>query len=130
MGLETTAAIEMYDKIDQFDVTIAQGGAQGVSPFASQIYFSCKQTEPAHYQTYSRNCAIDEGFVAARKEIDDAKRTEIFKGLSKLIGDEVEKVSWWTTNALSAKTKRLDGVKIPPNTREFIVGVQNWVLNP
>ena len=46
------------------------------------------------------------------------------------IGDEVEKVSWWTTNALSAKTKRLDGVKIPPNTREFIVGVQNWVLNP
>ena len=45
-----------------------------------------------------------------------------------MIGDEVEKVSWWTTNALSAKTKRLDGVKIPPNTREFIVGVQNWVL--
>ena len=34
MGLDTTAAIEMYDKIDQFDVTIAQGGAQGVSPFA------------------------------------------------------------------------------------------------
>ena len=130
MGLDTTAAIEMYDKIDQFDVTIAQGGAQGVSPFASQIYFACTQTEPAHFQTYSRNCAIDEGFVNARKEIDDAKRLEIFKSLSKIIGDEVEKVSWWTTNALSAKTKRLDGVKIPPNTREFIVGVQNWVLNP
>ena len=75
MGLDTTAAIEMYDKIDQFDVTIAQGGAQGVGPFASQIYFSCKQTEPAHFKTYSRNCAIDEGFVAARKEIDPAKRT-------------------------------------------------------
>ncbi len=130
IGLETTAAIEMYDKIDQFDVTIAQGGAQGVSPFASQIYFSCKQTEPAHFKTYSRNCAIDDGFVAARKEIDETKRTEIFKSVSKLINDEVEKVSWWTTNALSAKTKRLQGVTIPPDTREFITGVQNWTLTP
>ena len=68
--------------------------------------------------------------MAARKELDDAKRTEIFKHVSKLINDEVEKVSWWTTNALSAKTKRLDGVTIPPDTREFITGVQNWVLNP
>jgi peptide/nickel transport system substrate-binding protein len=129
-GLDTTAAIEMYDKIDQFDVTIAQGGDQGVGPFRSQIYFSCKQEEPAHFKTYSRNCAIDEGFVAARKEIDEAKRTEIFKGISKLINDEVEKVSWWTTNALSAKSKRLQGVTIPPDTREFIVGVQNWSLTP
>ncbi len=130
MGLDTTAAIEMYDKIDQFDVTIAQGGAQGVSPFASQIYFSCKQTEPAHFKTYSRNCAIDDGFVAARKELDPAKQKEIFKSVSKLINNEIEKVSWWTTNALSAKVKRLDGVTIPPDTREFITGVQNWVLNP
>ena len=34
MGLDTTAAIEAYDKIDTYDVTIAQGGAQGVGPFA------------------------------------------------------------------------------------------------
>ena len=74
--------------------------------------------------------ALHEIYHLLSGEIDDAKRTEIFKGLSKLIGDEVEKVSWWTTNALSAKTKRLEGVKIPPNSREFIVGVQNWVLNP
>jgi peptide/nickel transport system substrate-binding protein len=128
IGLDTTAAIEMYDKIDQFDVTIAQGGDQGVGPFRSQVYFSCKQEEPAHFKTYSRNCAIDDGFVAAREEIDPAKRTEIFKGLSKLINQEVEKVSWWTTNALSAKVKGLQGVTIPPDTREFIIGVQNWTL--
>jgi peptide/nickel transport system substrate-binding protein len=128
IGLDTTAAIEMYDKIDQFDVTIAQGGDQGVGPFRSQIYFSCKQVEPAHFKTYSRNCAIDDAFVAARKEIDPAKRTEIFKRISKLINQEVEKVSWWTTNALSAKVKGLNGVTIPPDTREFIVGVQNWTL--
>jgi peptide/nickel transport system substrate-binding protein len=128
IGLDTTAAIDFYEKIDQYDVTIAQGGDQGVGPFRTQIYYSCKQEDPPHYKTYSRNCAIDEGFVAARKEVDAAKRTEIFKGISKLINEEVEKVSWWTTNALSAKVKGLDGVSIPPNTREFIVGVQNWTL--
>ena len=130
MGLETTAAIEMYDKIDQFDVTIAQGGARASARSRPRSTSAASRPNRPTTRPTSRNCAIDEGFVAARKEIDDAKRTEIFKGLSKLIGDEVEKVSWWTTNALSAKTKRLDGVKIPPNTREFIVGVQNWVLNP
>ncbi len=128
IGLDTTAAIDFYEKIDQYDVVIAQGGDQGVGPFRTQIYFSCKQEDPPHYKTYSRNCAIDEGFVAARKEVDDAKRTEIFKSITKLINEEVEKVSWWTTNALSAKVKGLQGVTIPPNTREFIVGVQNWTL--
>ncbi len=130
IGLDTTAAIDFYEKIDQYDVTIAQGGDQGVGPFRSQIYYSCKQEDPPHFKTYSRNCAIDEGFVAARMEVDPAKRTEIFKGISKLINDEVEKVSWWTTNALSAKSKRLQGVTVPPNTREFIVGVWNWTLTP
>jgi peptide/nickel transport system substrate-binding protein len=129
MGLDTTAAIEMYDKIDQYDVTIAQGGAQGVGPFESAIYFNCTQTEPAHWKTYSRNCDIDKGFADARKELDPAKRNEIFKHISKIINDEVEKQSWWTTNALSAKVKGLQGVTIPPNTREFIVGVQNWTLS-
>ena len=41
------------------------------------------------------------------------KQTEIFKSVSKLINDEIEKVSWWTTNALSAKTKRLAGCHDP-----------------
>jgi peptide/nickel transport system substrate-binding protein len=128
MGLDTTAAIDMYEKIDQYDVVIAQGGDQGVGPFRSQVYYNCTQTEPAHWRTYSRNCAIDEGFIAARKEIDATKRTEIFKGVSKLINDEVEKVSWWTTNALSAKVKGLQGVTIPPDTREFIVHPHLWTL--
>ena len=93
IGLDTDGRDRDVRQDRQFDVTIAQGGAQGVGPFESQIYFSCKQTEPAHYKTYSRNCAIDDGFVAARKEIDAEKRTEIFKHISKLINDEVEKVA-------------------------------------
>ncbi len=128
MGLESAAAVPMYDKIDQFDVTIAQGGDQGVGPFRTQIYYSCKQTDPPHFKTYSRNCAIDDAFVAARKELDPAKRTDIFKSISKMLAAEAEKVSFWTTNALSAKSKGLQGVVVPPDTREFILGAENWTL--
>ena len=128
MGLESAAAVPQYDKIDTFDVTIAQGGDQGIGPFRTQIYYSCKQTEPPHFQTYSRNCAIDDAFVAARKELDAAKRDVIFKDISKMLAAEAEKVSFWTTNALSAKGKGLQGVVIPPDTREFILGAETWTL--
>ena len=129
MSLDTATAVAQYDKIDTYDVTIAQGGDQGLSPFRTQLYYSCKQTDPAVWQTYSHNCAIDDGFVAARKELDPTKRNTIFKTISGLINKELDKASWWTTNALSAKTKALQGVSIPPNTREFIIGVQNWTLS-
>jgi peptide/nickel transport system substrate-binding protein len=128
IGLESAAAVPFYDKIDQFDVTIAQGGDQGVGPFRTQIYYSCKQTDPPHFKTYSRNCAIDDAFVAARKELDPAKQTAIFQSISKMLAAEAEKVSFWTTNALSAKVKGLQGVVIPPDTREFILGAEKWTL--
>jgi ABC-type transport system substrate-binding protein len=128
MGLDTATAVAQYDKVDTYDVTIAQGGDQGLSPFRTEQYYSCKQTDPAVWQTYSHNCAIDADFAAARKELDPTKRNAIFQNASLVINQELDKASWWTTNALSAKIKGLQGVSIPPNTREFIIGVQNWTL--
>ncbi len=128
IGLDSAAAVPAYDAIDTYDVTIAQGGDQGVSPFRTELYYSCKQVDPPHFKTYSRNCAIDDAFAAARKELDPAKQLAIFKSISKMTGDEVEKVSFWTTNALSAKAKGLQGVVIPPDTREFILGAEKWTL--
>jgi len=52
----------------------------------------------------------------------------IFKSISKMLAEEAEKISFWTTNALSAKAKGLQGVTIPPDTREFIVGAEKWTL--
>jgi ABC-type transport system substrate-binding protein len=127
-GLDSPAAIELYNKVDQWEIIVAQGGDQGVGPFRTQSYYNCTQTEPGVWLAYSKNCKIDELFIEARKEVDPEKRNEIFKQISKEINNEVDKVSWWTTNALSAKVKGLEGVTVPPNTREFIVGAHEWTL--
>ncbi len=128
IGLESTAAIEFYNKIDEWEVIIAQGGDQGVGPFRTQNYYNCDQVEPAVNKAYLKDCKVDELFLQARREVDDAARTEIFKQISKILNVATDRVSYWTTNALSAKAKGLQGVNIPPNTREFIVGVQNWTF--
>jgi peptide/nickel transport system substrate-binding protein len=127
-GLESTAAIELYNKIDQWEILIAQGGDQGVGPFKTESYFDCEQNEPAVWQAYLKDCEINKLYAQARKELDETKRTEIFKQISSRINKGFDRVSFWTTNALSAKVKGLQGVQIPPNTREFITGAYKWTL--
>ena len=130
LGFDTTAAIDYYNRIEDWEIIIAQGGDQGLGPFRTQNYYNCKLEDPARNKAYIRDCRIDELFMQARGEPDAAKRNEIFKQISGILNKAVDQVSFWTANALSAKTERLQGVTVPPNTREFIVGVQHWTLTP
>ena len=92
-GLESTAAIEFYNKIDQWEIIIAQGGDQGVGPFRTQAYYNCDQVEPAVNKAYLKDCEVDELFLQARREVDDAARTEIFKRISKILNVATDRVS-------------------------------------
>ena len=76
----------------------------------------------------SKDCNIDELFLDARRELDPDEAERDLQADHKHHQRGGRQVSCWTTNALSAKVKGLEGVTIPPNTREFIVGVQNWTL--
>jgi peptide/nickel transport system substrate-binding protein len=129
-GMDSTAAIEAYNKIDQWEIIIAQGGDQGAGPFRTKNYYvPCTLKEPAVNQAYFKDCKIDELYDQATKEIDDAKRIEIFKQIEGIINKAVFHTSLWTTNALSAKAKGLQGVSVPANTREFIASkVWLWTL--
>jgi peptide/nickel transport system substrate-binding protein len=128
IGLETAAAGDYYNKLDQYEVVIVQGGDLGLGPFRSEVNYNCKQDSPAVWKAFLRDCRVTDLFAKARRELDPGKRNEIFKQISSILNKAVDAVSFWTTNALSAKSKRLQGVTVPPNTREFIVGVQNWTL--
>jgi peptide/nickel transport system substrate-binding protein len=127
-GLDTTAAVAQYDKIDTYEIDVAQGGDQGLGPFRTQNYYYCPSVRGVQ-EGYIDGCPITQLFAQARKEFDPAKREVIFKQISGLLNKAVDRISLWTTNALSAKKKTLHGVVIPPNTREFIIGVQNWTLD-
>ena len=115
MGLETRRPrSRRTTRSTSYDVTIAQGGDQGVSPFQPQLYYNCKQTEPAALQDLlaelrhrRRVRRSPQGARPRQAEL------EIFKSICKLINNEVDKVSLWTTNALSAKSKCLQGVTHP-----------------
>ena len=128
IGLETAAAGEYYNKLDSYEAIISQGGDQGLGPFRTQVSYDCKQVSPALYKAFYKDCHVTGLFAQARKEVDPAKRNEIFKQISGILNKAVDTISLWTTNALSAKSKRLHGVTVPPNTREFIIGVPNWTL--
>src|SRR4029079_9502080 len=80
-GFETTAAIAEYDKIDDYDVTVMQGGDQGVGPFKQAAYYNChpQKLNPV-WKTYLIDCPnIDDKFAAAKLEPDDAKRLDLYK---------------------------------------------------
>jgi ABC-type transport system substrate-binding protein len=121
-GFETTAAIEEYNNINDYEILLAQGTDQGVSPFKQEGYYNCTLNSPAVWLGYLRDCAnVDDQFAAARKEPDPAKQTEIFKKISGVLNKAVDKTSLFTLKALSFKSKCLEGPLVPKNTREFIV---------
>ncbi len=63
-------------------------------------------------------------------EPDPTKQNEIFKEISGIINKAVDKISLFTTNALSFKSKKLVGPFVPKQTREYISGVENWYFTP
>ncbi len=129
-GMETTAAIDAYNKIDQWEIIIAQGGDQGLGPFRTENYYvPCDLKQPAVQQAYFKDCKITELYAQAHKEFDPAKQQELFKQVESILNKAVFHTSLFTTNALSAKSKGLQGVSVPANTRDFISSkVWLWTL--
>jgi len=132
-GLETTAAIAAYNELDSWEMLIMQGGDQGLGPFKQASYYQCDIKVPpaqAYWNAVPRDCPnIDDKFDQAATEPDEARRTQLYKEISSHTNKLVDKVSFWTLNAMSFKTKSLQGVLVPKNTREFIIGVQNWYFS-
>ena len=120
LGLETTAAIEYYNKITDYEILIMQGGDQGVGPFKQQSYYNCKIDSPQVWKTYARDCKIDEFFQQAKLEPDATKQLALLKQVSGITNKIVDKTSLWTTKTLNFKSKCLTGPIVSANTREFI----------
>lgn len=127
--VDTAGYIDFWNNVDEWEAVVTgPGGNQGVGPLNSQPQYQCGLDSPAYFQARQTNCAIDEMFVAARAEADDAARDVIFREISDLLLAEADWVSLWTTNNLSVKSKGLSGVNIPANAREFAVGAERWTL--
>ena len=127
-GLESTAAIELYNKIDQWESHHRPGRRPGGRPIQDRELLRLRAERARGLAGIPEDCSINELYAQARQELDETKRTELFKQISSKINKGFDRVSFWTTNALSAKVKGLEGVQIPPNTREFITRAYKWTL--
>ena len=128
LPIESAAFIDFWNQIEDWEVVVTYGGDQGVHPLRTQIQYKCNLDTPAYFQARKTDCRIDDMFVQARREPDDAKRQAIFEEITRILSSEGDYISFFTTNTLTAKVKGLSGLVIPSNSREFAVGAEKWTL--
>jgi peptide/nickel transport system substrate-binding protein len=117
---------KLAEKKPAFAMTLNSGGAMGLSPDRSSIYFNCKQP----LSTYYANCDLDELYIKARSSTDDAVRAPVYAQIAKILNEDVPNLALWQTSSLDAYTTRLGGTfKIFSNDRDTFFDVANWQLS-
>ncbi len=121
-GLETTAAIEFYNKIDSWEIIIAQGGDQGVGPFRTQELLQLQADragrQPGVLQGLQHRRALPR---QARRELDETKREPRSSSRSRGIMNKAVDPDQLLDDQCAERQvrRRLEGLNIPPNTREY-----------
>jgi peptide/nickel transport system substrate-binding protein len=108
-----------------FAMTLQSGGAMGLSPDRSSIYFNCKQP----LSTFYANCKLDDLYVKARSSSDEAKRAPYYAQIAKILNQDVPEITLWQQSNLDAYTSKLGGTfKIFSNDRDTFFNVAGWTL--
>lgn len=116
---------KLSEKKPAFAMTLNSGGAMGLSPDRSSIYFNCKTP----LSTYYANCDLDDLYVEARSSPDDAVRAPVYAKIAKILNEDVPNLALWQTSSLDAYTERLGGTfAIFSNDRDTFFDVANWTL--
>lgn len=126
--LDSTAFIARLQKQrDSWEMSMANGGDEGVTPDRTSIYYSC--TGPLKGSGY-QNCDMDALFVQARSLADPAKRDEIYHKIAKILNDEVPQLSLWTPNDLHGASKKLGGgFKTLADPKSSFWNIETWTLS-
>jgi peptide/nickel transport system substrate-binding protein len=118
-------AAKLADKKPVFAMSLQSGGAMGLSPDRSSIYFNCKQP----LSTFYANCHLDELYVKGRSTTDQATRDGYYAQVAKILNQEVPELTLWQQSNLDAYTTKLGGsFKIFSNDRDTFFDVAHWTL--
>ena len=98
---------------------IMQGGDQGVGPFQPADLLQLQADQAGRSSRPIRGTAPSTMRFIGRPQGAGPRQAagDLPEIVSKLINNAIDKTSSWTTQALSAKSKCLQGVTIPPDTR-------------
>ena len=128
--MESSAAIAAYNDPKGYEILIMQGGDQGVGPFHSADLLQLQADRAGRWlfkylfaELRHRRCvrrpASQGGPTAKQKE-------DLQAVSSKLTNNAIDKTASWYHQALSSKSKCLQGLDDPAEHAGFITGVQNW----
>ncbi|MEP6993433.1 MAG: ABC transporter substrate-binding protein [Acidobacteriota bacterium] len=95
-------------------------------------YFHSSQWPPGGpNQGFYKDAEADRVMEAARKELDDAKRLELYRQVHRLLAADPPADFLWGTDQYWAIAKRVDGVTVSPlGLFHFLPGPLGWIPAP
>jgi len=130
-GVETATWEKIVDDDtlrDTWDMNFDIGGAEGLGPARSEIYYLC-QPEKLHTSGYY-NCDLRKLFKEARTKINPADQDKIYERIAHIFNEEVPRPYLWQLSGVHVVNKRIGGGlrKVPIFERYLTMNVETWQI--
>lgn len=112
-----------------YDAGFGAGGAEGLGPERSEIYFKCGK-EPVNGQSGYYNCDLRALFDKATTQVDAAARDETYHEIARILNDEVPQLYLWQLAGVHPVNKRVQGLTVPAFERYFSMNAEEWSVTP
>jgi len=113
---------------DQWDMTYAFGGSEGLHPSRSSIYFLC-EPEKLHDTGYY-NCEMRKLFNEALTKANPADQDKIYERIARIFNEEMPEPYFWQVSGVHAINKRVGGGlrRIPMFERYVTMNAETWEI--
>ncbi len=111
-----------------FDLAWFGGGAYGLDPDVSSVYYaSTNWTPTGGNTTHYANEELDRLFEEGRATSVIEERAEIYHEVAKILNEDVPTIFWWSDNMIWGINKQVQGVVPGPNT-DIHWNIHQWSI--
>jgi peptide/nickel transport system substrate-binding protein len=112
----------------EFDISPIGQGFTPPTNLDQYTFFHSSQAPPEGQNAgFYRNPAVDSALEAARREMDPARRLELYRQVHRLLAADPPADFLWSVDQYWAVSKRLDGVEVSPiGLFHFLPGPLAW----
>lgn len=111
-----------------YDIGFSAGGAEGLGPNRSQIYFKCG-AESYQNQSGYYNCELRKLFEKALTQANPAEQDKTYEEIAKLLNEEVPQLYLWQLSGVHPVNKRVQNLTVPAFERYATMTAYDWSVN-
>ena len=124
---ESAFEARVIDEMD-FDLAWFGGGAYGLDPDVSSVYYaSTNWTPTGGNTTHYANEELDALYEAGRATPVIEERREIYHEVARILNEDVPTIFWWSDNMIWGINQRVQGVVPGPNT-DIHWNIHEWSI--